>query len=309
MVWHGEAELPDVGAVVLPGGFSYGDYLRCGAIARFSPAMQAVADFAAEGGLVLGVCNGFQILCEAGLLPGALRPNASLSFVCRDVTMRVERTDTLFTSRCEPGQDVTIPIKHGEGCFFADAELLDELEDQRTGRPPLRGEPERLGSRHRRRDQRGGQRHGPHASPRARGRSARRFDRRGAGPGLGRGRGPRAHGCFGLLKAQGFLQSGVLSERLASFSMSRARSVTGPRRAVPSVEYANRTSRSPEAALEELHDGREALLAGALLNSQLFEKGRLTPWCCCFRCHVGHASGATVTRWCRLRARSVTASS
>ena len=86
MVWHGEADLPDVGAVVLPGGFSYGDYLRCGAIARFSPAMQAVADFAAEGGLVLGVCNGFQILCEAGLLPGALRPNASLSFVCRDVT-------------------------------------------------------------------------------------------------------------------------------------------------------------------------------------------------------------------------------
>jgi phosphoribosylformylglycinamidine synthase len=128
MVWHGEADLPEVGAVVLPGGFSYGDYLRCGAIARFSPAMQAVADFAAEGGLVLGVCNGFQILCEAGLLPGALRPNASLSFVCRDVTMRVERIDTPFTSRCETGQDVTIPIKHGEGCFFADAELLDDLE-------------------------------------------------------------------------------------------------------------------------------------------------------------------------------------
>jgi phosphoribosylformylglycinamidine synthase I len=128
MVWHGEADLPDVGAVVLPGGFSYGDYLRCGAIARFSPAMQAVADFAAEGGLVLGICNGFQILCEAGLLPGALRPNASLSFVCRDVTMRVERTDTPFTARCEPRQDVTIPIKHGEGCFFADTELLGELE-------------------------------------------------------------------------------------------------------------------------------------------------------------------------------------
>ena len=128
MIWHGEADLPEVGAVVLPGGFSYGDYLRCGAIARFSPAMQAVAAFAAEGGLVLGICNGFQILCEAGLLPGALRPNASLSFVCRDVTMRVERGDTAFTSRCEPGEDVTIPIKHGEGCFFADAELLDELE-------------------------------------------------------------------------------------------------------------------------------------------------------------------------------------
>jgi phosphoribosylformylglycinamidine synthase subunit PurQ / glutaminase len=128
MVWHGEADLPEVGAVVLPGGFSYGDYLRCGAIARFSPAMQAVAEFAAAGGLVLGICNGFQILCEAGLLPGALRPNASLSFVCRDVTMRVERTDTPFTSRCEPGRNVTIPIKHGEGCFFADTELLDGLE-------------------------------------------------------------------------------------------------------------------------------------------------------------------------------------
>ena len=128
MVWHGDRDLPDIGAVVLPGGFSYGDYLRCGAIARFSPAMRAVAEFAAEGGLVLGICNGFQILCEAGLLPGALRPNESLSFICRDVPMRVERTDTPFTSRCEPGQDVTIPIKHGEGCYFADGALLAELE-------------------------------------------------------------------------------------------------------------------------------------------------------------------------------------
>jgi phosphoribosylformylglycinamidine synthase I len=128
MIWHGESRLGDVGAVVLPGGFSYGDYLRCGAIARFSPAMQAVAEFAAGGGLVLGICNGFQILCEAGLLPGALRPNESLSFVCRDVTMRVERADTPFTSRCEPDRNVTIPIKHGEGCFFADPGLLAELE-------------------------------------------------------------------------------------------------------------------------------------------------------------------------------------
>jgi phosphoribosylformylglycinamidine synthase subunit PurQ / glutaminase len=128
MVWHGERELPDVGAVVLPGGFSYGDYLRCGAIARFSPAMRAVADFAADGGLVVGICNGFQILCEAGLLPGALRPNESLSFICRDVAMRVEQTATPFTSRCRPGQDVTIPIKHGEGCYFADEALLAELE-------------------------------------------------------------------------------------------------------------------------------------------------------------------------------------
>jgi phosphoribosylformylglycinamidine synthase I len=131
-VWHGDERLPDaVTGVVLPGGFSYGDYLRCGAIARFSPAMKAVADFAAEGGLVLGICNGFQILCEAGLLPGALRPNASLSFLCRDVVLRVERADTPFTALCEPGQRLTIPIKHGEGCWFADAELVAELERAR----------------------------------------------------------------------------------------------------------------------------------------------------------------------------------
>jgi phosphoribosylformylglycinamidine synthase len=113
---------------VLPGGFSYGDYLRCGAIARFSPAMAAVAEFATEGGLVLGICNGFQILCEAGLLPGVLRPNQSLSFVCRDVRLRVERTDTPFTSRCEPGGDLVIPVKHGEGCWYVDDELYAELE-------------------------------------------------------------------------------------------------------------------------------------------------------------------------------------
>jgi phosphoribosylformylglycinamidine synthase len=117
LVWHGEHELPDVDAVVLPGGFSYGDYLRCGAIARFAPAMEAVRKFADEGGLVLGICNGFQVLCEAGLLPGALRPNASLSFVCRDVPLRVERADTPFTSRCRPGRRLTIPVKHGEGCY------------------------------------------------------------------------------------------------------------------------------------------------------------------------------------------------
>jgi phosphoribosylformylglycinamidine synthase len=127
-VWHGEEALPDVGAVVLPGGFSYGDYLRCGAIARFSPAMRAVAAFAADGGPVLGICNGFQILCEAGLLPGVLRPNASLSFVCRDVDLRVERTDTPFTALCEPDQTLRIPVKHGEGCWFADDGLLSELE-------------------------------------------------------------------------------------------------------------------------------------------------------------------------------------
>jgi phosphoribosylformylglycinamidine synthase subunit PurQ / glutaminase len=127
-VWHAEERRPEVAAVVLPGGFSYGDYLRCGAIARFSPTMRAVAEFAADGGLVIGICNGFQILCEAGLLPGTLRPNESLSFICRDVGLRVERADTPFTTLCSEGQRLTIPIKHGEGCWFAGSELLAELE-------------------------------------------------------------------------------------------------------------------------------------------------------------------------------------
>jgi len=128
LVWHADEELPEVGAVVLPGGFSYGDYLRAGAIARFSPAMRAVADFAADGGFVLGICNGFQVLCEAGLLPGALRPNESLSFVCRDVALRVEPADVPFLTGCEVGQRLTIPVKHGEGCYFADTELLAQLQ-------------------------------------------------------------------------------------------------------------------------------------------------------------------------------------
>jgi phosphoribosylformylglycinamidine synthase I len=127
-VWHQERSLPDLAAVVLPGGFSYGDYLRCGAIARFSPAMQAVYTFAAEGGLVLGICNGFQVLCEAGLLPGALRPNVSLSFVCRDVALEVARVDTPLTSRCSAGQHLVVPVKHGEGCWLANPEQLTELE-------------------------------------------------------------------------------------------------------------------------------------------------------------------------------------
>jgi phosphoribosylformylglycinamidine synthase I len=122
-VWHGDSELPELDAVVLPGGFSYGDYLRAGAMARFSPAMRAVTRFAEAGGLVLGICNGFQVLCEAGLLPGALRPNASLSFVCRDVSLTVERADTPFTASCEPGQRLVIPVKHGEGCYLAPPDL------------------------------------------------------------------------------------------------------------------------------------------------------------------------------------------
>ncbi len=128
-VWHGEQELPaGTGAVVLPGGFSYGDYLRCGALARSANVMEAVRGFAAAGGPVLGICNGFQILCEAGLLPGVLRRNRDLEFVCRDVRVRVERSDTPLTRRCEAGQELTIPVKHGEGCWFADDELYAELE-------------------------------------------------------------------------------------------------------------------------------------------------------------------------------------
>jgi phosphoribosylformylglycinamidine synthase I len=126
LVWHAEAQLPRADAVVLPGGFSYGDYLRAGAIARFAPAMAAVASFAERGGPVLGICNGFQILCEAGLLPGVLRPNASLSFVCRDVPVVVERADTPFTTRCESGQSLVIPVKHGDGCYQAPPGLSDD---------------------------------------------------------------------------------------------------------------------------------------------------------------------------------------
>ena len=129
LVWHAEPELPPgTGAVVLPGGFSYGDYLRCGAIARSATIMGAVRAFAADRGPVLGICNGFQILCEAGLLPGVLRPNRDLEFVCRDIAIRVERDDTLLTRRCEPGQTLTIPVKHGEGSWYADEELYAELE-------------------------------------------------------------------------------------------------------------------------------------------------------------------------------------
>ena len=122
-VWHEEQELPDLEAVVLPGGFSYGDYLRCGAIARFSPATAAVREFAEAGGLVLGICNGFQILCEAGLLPGALVRNESLRFVCRDVRLTVERDDLPFTGRCTAGQRLVMPVKHGDGRYLPPPDL------------------------------------------------------------------------------------------------------------------------------------------------------------------------------------------
>jgi phosphoribosylformylglycinamidine synthase subunit PurQ / glutaminase len=127
-VWHQEVELPPgTGAVVLPGGFSYGDYLRTGAIASVTPVMGAVRDFAGRGGPVLGICNGFQILCEARLLAGALRPNTQLEFVCRDATLRVEGSDALFMRRCSPGQDLVIPVKHGEGAWYADQGTFVQL--------------------------------------------------------------------------------------------------------------------------------------------------------------------------------------
>ncbi len=128
-IWHDSSSLGDVDAVILPGGFAYGDYLRCGAIARFSPVMKAVGRFAAEGGLVLGICNGFQILVEAGLLPGALLRNRSLKFICREVRLRVETTDSPFTNAVEKGQVLRMPIAHGEGCYFADERTLDELAE------------------------------------------------------------------------------------------------------------------------------------------------------------------------------------
>jgi phosphoribosylformylglycinamidine synthase subunit PurQ / glutaminase len=127
-VWHRETGLGDADAAILPGGFSYGDYLRAGAIARFSPVMAAVARLAADGGPVLGICNGFQILCEAGLLPGALIRNAGLKFVSRPVDVALERTDTPFTSAYDPGAVIRIPVGHGEGRYVAPPGVLDELE-------------------------------------------------------------------------------------------------------------------------------------------------------------------------------------
>jgi phosphoribosylformylglycinamidine synthase len=127
-IWHDSDSLGDVDAVILPGGFSYGDYLRCGAIAKFSPVMKAVRRFAADGGIVLGVCNGFQILVESGLLPGALLRNAGLRFICREVRLRIETTDSPFTCAGSKGQILRFPIAHGEGRYYADERTLDELE-------------------------------------------------------------------------------------------------------------------------------------------------------------------------------------
>ena len=130
-IWHRSEDVNGYDAIILPGGFSYGDYLRTGAIARFSPVMRAVERFAKRGGLVLGICNGFQILLEAGLLPGALTRNQGLRFICRPVYLRVENTETPFTARAERGQVLKIPIAHGDGCYFCDLETLAELERAR----------------------------------------------------------------------------------------------------------------------------------------------------------------------------------
>jgi phosphoribosylformylglycinamidine synthase I len=128
LIWHETEDLSGVDAIVVPGGFSYGDYLRAGAIARFAPAMEAVAQFAAEGGPVLGICNGFQVLCEAGLLPGALLPNEGLRFLCRQVDLEVVNASTSATSECEVGDRLSIPVKHMSGRWFAPPEMLAELE-------------------------------------------------------------------------------------------------------------------------------------------------------------------------------------
>lgn len=130
LVWHKNESLGDVECIVLPGGFSYGDYLRCGAIARFSPIMKSIARFAADGGLVLGICNGFQILCEAHLLPGALTRNQSLSFVCETVTVRVENCHTPFTRLMRHGDLLRLPIKHGEGCYVTPEKELRQMEER-----------------------------------------------------------------------------------------------------------------------------------------------------------------------------------
>lgn len=129
MVWHEETDISDLDVVVVPGGFSYGDYLRCGAIARFSPVMQATIEHANQGKLVLGICNGFQVLTEAGLLPGALVRNRDLHFICDRVPLQVERTDTPWTQLYQKGEVITLPIAHGEGNYYADADTLAHLED------------------------------------------------------------------------------------------------------------------------------------------------------------------------------------
>ncbi len=172
LLWHGDRDLQGVDAVIVPGGFTYGDYLRAGAIARFAPVMEAVAEFAHDGGLVLGICNGFQVLCEAGLLPGALLPNTSLKFIFRQVELEVVDAETPFTRAADPGARLSIPVKHFTGCYFTPDPVRVVL------RYAPRPEPQWLSGRHRRGVQRGRQCLRTDAPPRARGRSPDRVDGR-----------------------------------------------------------------------------------------------------------------------------------
>ena len=258
LVWHADPELPRVDAVVLPGGFSYGDYLRCGAIARFAPVMEAVADFAASGGPVLGICNGFQILCEAGLLPGVLRPNdVALVRLPRRPAGRRAHGHPLHRA-LRAGRDADDPGQARRG-------LLPPARRPPGGadRPALRarGEPERVGARHRRGSQRRRERHGAHAPSRACRGSPARVRRRWADPRLAGGRRARAvvhprvlgrdasiFGCgepYRGVRPNASANRGRASSSVRRRSRSRARRVTGPRRTLPPVEYANRTSAPP----------------------------------------------------------------
>ena len=166
MVWHQDSELPDVDLVVLPGGFSYGDYLRCGAMASQSAVMKAVKAHAEKGGAVLGICNGFQVLTESGLLPGALMRNAGLKFVCKPVALTVEETQSAFTRKYDKGQNVIFPVAHGEGNYYADDETLDRLEGEGRVMFRYQRQSQRLGPRHRRHPQRKAQCAGPDAPSR-----------------------------------------------------------------------------------------------------------------------------------------------
>ena len=178
-LWHADPSLHDVDAVVLPGGFSYGDYLRAGAIARFAPVMDSVIEAAHDGLPVLGICNGFQVLCESHLLPGALVGNAGRKFVCKAQSLTVENATTAWTSTYRTGQEIVIPIKNMDGMYVADERTLDELEARGTCRgalPPR--QPERQLSRHRRGHERGRHRRRADAAPRARHRPAHRHGHR-----------------------------------------------------------------------------------------------------------------------------------
>ncbi len=180
-LWHADADLRGVDAVVLPGGFSYGDYLRCGAISRFAPVMSEVVEAAGRGMPVLGICNGFQILCESHLLPGALIRNDHRMFVCRDQRLRIDNNRTPWTSAYAEGQEIVVPLKNGEGGYVADNATLDRLEGEgRVVARYLEVQPQRLAARHRRRDQRARQRRRPDAAPRARRRGAVRAGHRRA---------------------------------------------------------------------------------------------------------------------------------